>query len=156
MKKSFTLYSFVLILLLSLSTIFAKEQSNSEYSTIEQNLIVGLSSDNIGLKLSAAYFLGEIKSEEAILPLMAMLHCAKNKQAQQVAALALYKINSERGMFAIKQAIKFADDGQTRRICTIFYNQHLQRDKEGKVEVEPIFITNNLKFGEYRLSDFTM
>ena len=155
MKKSITIYSLLLLLLFSFTTTSAKEPNKSEYSKIENNLLEGIASENQGLKLSAAYFLGEIKSDKAIIPLMEIFHNSEASSARQVAALALYKINSTRGMFAIKQAIKFDDNDQTKRICTILYNQHLVREQEGNVKVEPIYVAqSDLTYGEYKLSDF--
>ncbi|MCF6269445.1 MAG: hypothetical protein L3J41_07035 [Melioribacteraceae bacterium] len=157
MTKSITIYSFLLLLLLSFTTTFANKPNESEYSRIEKNLLKGISSENRGLKLSSAYFLGEIKSERAIIPLMNILHSAKDKAARQIAALSLYKINSARGIFAIKQAITFDDDKQTRRLCEIFYKEHLLRERSGEIEVEPIFASKlNFVYGEYKLSDFVM
>jgi len=150
MKKS------ILFLLLFASTFLsANNKLLSQYSIFEENLLVGLSSDNQGLKLSSAYFLGEIKSDKAIIPLMNLFHNSKECNARQVAALALYKINSERGMYIIKKAIEMDDNAQTRRICTILYNQHLLRKRNAEVEVEPIFVSKlNLKYGDYKLIDF--
>ena len=146
----------MLLLLLSFSTTFANGQSKSEYSKIENNLLEGIDSENQGLKLSSAYFLGEIQSDKAIIPLLEILHNSDEYSAKQVAALALYKINSARGMFAIKQAIKFEENAQTRRICKILYNQHLLRERDGSIEVEPFFIRIDLTYGDYKLSDFAM
>lgn len=150
MKKSI----FLLLLFVSISTL-AKDKVQSQYSTIEKNLLVGINSDNQGLKLSSAYFLGEIKSDKAIIPLLSIFKNSDECCARQVAALALYKINSERGMFAIKQAIKFDDNHQTKKICKILYNQHVLRKTEGRIEVEPIFSKMDLTYGGYKLSDFT-
>ena len=149
MKKS------ILVLLLLVTTLtFAKSKSQSQYSTIEKNLLVGINSENRGLKLSSAYFLGELKSDKAIIPLLEILHSSEECCAKQVAALALYKINSARGMFAIKQAIKFEEHPQTKKICKILYNQYLLREQKGKVEVEPIISRLDLTYGDYKLSDF--
>ena len=157
MKKSIITYSILLLLLLSFTTTLAEEQKEAQYSIFETNLLVGLNSDNKGLKVSSAFFLGEIKSKKATNLLMDMLHTSENHSMRQVAALALYKINSERGMFAIKRAIKFDDNEQTRRLCRIFYNQHLKREREGYVEVEPIIISKlDLEYGGYKLSDFAL
>lgn len=149
MKKSI-----LLLLLLATTFAFANDKSKSQYSKIEENLLVGINSENQGLKLSSAYFLGAIKSDKAIIPLLDLLHSSDEASARQVAALALYKINCDRGMFAIKQAIKFDEHAQTRRICKILYNQHLQRNSQGNVEVEPIFFRIDLTYGDYKLSDF--
>ncbi len=151
MKKSI-----IFLLLLVSSFAFASDKNKSQNSTIEQNLLTGINSENRGLRLSSAYFLGEIKSDNAIIPLLAMLHNSEDCAAKQVAALALYKINSERGMYAIKEAIKFEEHNQTRKICKILYNQHLLRERTGEIEVEPIISNLDIVFGSYKLSDFAM
>lgn len=151
MKKSI-----IFLLLLVSSFTFASDKNKSQASAIEQNLLTGINSENRGLRLSSAYFLGEIKSNKAIIPLLAMLHNSEDCSAKQVAALALYKINSERGMYAIKEAIKFEEHSQTRKICKILYNQHLLRERAGEIEVEPIISNLDLVFGSYKLSDFAM
>ena len=39
----------------------------------------------------------------------------------------------------------------------LFYNQHLLREHEGYVEVEPIFVAKlDIEYGGYKLSDFAM
>ena len=117
----------ILALLLSFTSVFASGQNEKEYSKIENNLLVGLDTDNLGLQLSSAYYLGEIKSDKAIIPLMSVLHNSKSNASRQAAALALYKIDSARGMLAIKKAITFDDNEQTRRLCTILYNKQLSK-----------------------------
>ena len=85
----------ILVLFIFISAItFAQNKAHSQYSIIEDNLLEGINSDNQGLKLSSAFFLGEIKSDKAIIPLLEILHSSKECCAKQVAALALYKINS--------------------------------------------------------------
>ena len=149
MKKTI----FILLLIVTTFT-FANDKIQSQYKSIERNLLVGINSDNRGLKLSSAYFLGEIKSDKAIIPLLSILHNSDECCARQVAALSLFKINSDRGMFAIKQAIKFEDNEQTKKIYKILYVQHLKRIAEGQIEVEPIFSKMDLTYSGYKLSDF--
>jgi len=155
MKKSVIAYSLLFVLLFSFTTILAQKLSEPNYTQIENNLLIGLKSDNQGLKLSSVYFLGEIQSKKATNQLMELFHCSDNPDVRQVVALALYKINSERGIFVIKRAIKFDEDAQTRRLCNIFYKQHQLRDREGSVKVEPIMVSNlKAQYGAYKLSDF--
>lgn len=157
MNKSVISYSLLFVLLFSFTFTLAKTPSEAQYKTFETNLLVGLSSDNLGLKVSSAYFLGEIKSKKATNQLMDMFHSSNKPEVRQVAALALYKIGSERGIFAIKRAIKFDDDEQTRKLCKIFYYQHQIREREGYVEVEPIVASKlDMQYGGYKLSDFAM
>jgi HEAT repeat protein len=97
------------------------------------NLMIGLHSNNFGLRTSCAYMLGEIRAEQAVIPLMKMLRTEKNEDARIVAALSLYKINDSRGIFAVKQAIKFDDSERVRKLCFNFYNQTL-RNRYGLTE----------------------
>ncbi len=90
------------------------------------NLLIGLNNDNYGLRTSSAYLLGEIKADEAVIPLMNMLRTEKNEDGRIVAALALYKINDSRGVFAVKQAIRYDKSDRVRKMCSNFYNQILR------------------------------
>ena len=77
------------------------------YDRIETNLLVGLESDNLGLSVSSAFMLGEIKSEKAIIPLTRMLREADDERARIVAAISLIKIGSDRSTYVVKQGIQF-------------------------------------------------
>ena len=69
--------------------LFAQETDlESKYETIENNLIAGVKSDNLGLRVSAAYFLGEINSNRAVIPLMHMLKNSDIEEERLVAALS--------------------------------------------------------------------
>ncbi len=91
-----------------------------------KSLLIGLNSNNYGLRTSSAFMLGEIKANEAVIPLMNMLRTEKNEDARIVAALALYKINDSRGVFAVKQAIQFDGSERVKKMCSNFYNQTLR------------------------------
>lgn len=150
MKKS------ILFLVLFVSTfVFAGNNVSFQYERTEENLLVGLSSENTGLRLSSAYLLGEIKSDNAIIPLLEILHNSNECCERQAAALALFKINSKRGMYAIKQATSFDKNPQTRKICSVLYNQHLIRKQNADVKVEPNLVTNWLKYRKYKLNNLS-
>lgn len=104
----------------------AREKVLNNFNQVEKNLIVGLNSENEGLKLSSAYYLGEYQSENAVIPLMAILK-SNQKDCQKVsAALSLIKINDPRGVFAVKRAAIFDDSEYVRRMCAKFYAQTLK------------------------------
>lgn|SRR5574338_244298 len=103
----------------------ALENTETKKAAIN-NLLIGLESENYGLRTSSAFILGEIKAEEAVLPLMHMLTTEKCENARIVAALALYKIDSPKGIFAVKQAIRFDDSERVRKMCTNFYYENLR------------------------------
>jgi HEAT repeat protein len=119
----------LMICTLILSTIsFASspERSKSSINTerIEDNLLEGLSSDNLGLRISTAYYLGEYRTERAVIPLIKMLHSEKEEGARIQAALSLIKIGNPKGVFMVKQAAKYDESKRVRNLCSKFYNAY--------------------------------
>lgn len=99
-------------------TGFTREQ-------IEDNYIVGLNSDVAGLQVSAAYFLGEMKSERAVIPLMKMFSDENNAPGQRLmAAWSLLKIGDERGIYLIKCQSEDQNCDYLRCLCEYFYKDH--------------------------------
>ena len=80
-------------------TVFSEE----EYDQIEVNMLAGIKSDNTGLQTSCAYFLGEMKSDRAMIPLLKLVTNGKTEEARIIAALSLYKIESKIGMYRLKK-----------------------------------------------------
>ncbi len=99
---------------------------------IDNSLLMGVKTNNLGLKVSAAYYLGERQSSRAVIPLMDVLHTDESVEARIIAALSLYKIGEEKGIYAIKRAIEFDENEQVRRMCEIFYMMYLK--EQGKKE----------------------
>jgi HEAT repeat protein len=111
------------------SALFAGENKSLQvantYETIELNRLIGLASDNEGLKVSCAFNLGEMKSQKAVIPLMAMLRDGKSDEERIIAALSLVKIGNAQGVYMVSRAAKFNDNGRVRYICEKFYNGYL-------------------------------
>lgn len=128
-KLSFILLVLVVTLFVT-AEIFAKGPNPPLSQLVKEsavnNLLEGLESDNFGLKTSSAYMLGELESKKAVLPLMKILHSDASEDARIVAALALYKIGDERGLYAVKQAIRFDDSERVSKLCHKFYNAYIQ------------------------------
>ncbi len=97
-----------------------------QYARAEQNLLIGIESDNQGLKESSAYLLGELKSSNAVIPLMKMLRSDNQESARIVAALALCRIGDARGVYAVKRATQFDNSESVARRCAWFYNEYVQ------------------------------
>ena len=117
---------FVLSLIVMQLQIFAGDKSSAEKKKIDKevilNLLEGINSDNYGLRLSSAFYLGEYKASEAVIPLMKMLHDEKTEEARIVAALSLMKIGSDKAVYAVKEASSLDDSKRVRRLCILFYN----------------------------------
>ena len=126
--KSFT--SLLLILCFVFASFGIAAEPVKEKRTINrdltiQNLLIGLDSDNAGLTSSSAFYLGEISSTEAVIPLMKLLRNADQEELRISAALALLKIGDERGIYAIKRAIIFDESKRVSDMCEKFYNAYL-------------------------------
>jgi hypothetical protein len=89
------------------------------------SLMMGIQSDNQGLRESAAFVLGEIKCTEAVIPLMRMLHEERSESGRIAAALALSLIGDRRGVFAVRQAVAFDESARVRLLSAYFYNQYV-------------------------------
>ncbi len=125
MKKQVVML--VAVLLLGATSIFASGKKSNDGVINDKaikNYMIGLKSDNVGLRFSCAYLLGEYKIEKAIIPLMAMLHNEKTEEGRIVAALSLIKIGTGQSIFAVKQAATFDKSERVRNLCSLFYNHY--------------------------------
>lgn len=125
------LFSIAVITVLALQPIlsqnFLEKANETGYDKVEANLLEGLKSDNCGLKISSTYFLGELKSTKAVIPLMEMLRCNDNVDARIIAALSLTKIENERGIYMVKMEAKFNDSERIREKCDHFYKAFVMK-----------------------------
>jgi HEAT repeat protein len=114
---------FVAVMILLTGESFANPLSKKDSAIMkgEVNLLIALNSNNYGLKTSAAQILGDIKSEKAVIPLMKILKSSGDENLRIIAALSLYKIQNPRGLFAVRQAVKFDDSARVRKLCLNFY-----------------------------------
>ncbi|MCB0746703.1 MAG: HEAT repeat domain-containing protein [Ignavibacteriae bacterium] len=146
------------LLVLLLSVLLASTSfgfSKDKLTQIEDNLLVGINTENTGLQISCAYFLGELKSERAINPLLKMLKSGETEEERIIAALSLSKIQTDKAIFAVKQRARFDDSERVQRLCGLFYNCCMARQQKADVIVEPFQVVNlNLEFNGMRLADF--
>jgi hypothetical protein len=105
----------------------------SKYEAIEANYLTGLNSDNQGLKVSSAYFLGNMKSSRAVIPLMKMFRNEKNNGAKLVAAWSLLKIGDARGVFLVKRESELGNCDGINCMLHQLYEDYCLKTK-GKTE----------------------
>ncbi len=130
--KASKLISIILISVLLLSsTAIAKDELDpavkAKYKTIEANLLIGLKSDNEGLRTSCAYYLGEYKSEKAVLDLMKILRDDECYAARIVAALSLIKIGNRQAVYMVQRTSLFNEYEGVRKMSEKFYLSHLMK-----------------------------
>lgn len=98
---------------------------------VEQNLLIGVNSDNFGLRTSSALMLGDIQSQKAVFALMRMLKSETDERARIAAAVSLYRIGDPVGIYAIKQQSRLDESQRVRRLCSIFYAEYKKSKSEG-------------------------
>lgn len=128
MKARLFLSGILMLTLVLTASTFANVSPSSKtntYETIEQNRLIGLSEDNEGLRVSAAFNLGEMKSQKAVVPLMKLLKDGKTEEEKIIAALSLIKIGDSQGVFLVSRAAQFQESARVRRVCEKFYNGYL-------------------------------
>lgn len=99
--------------------------TDEEYHQVEQNLLAGINSDNIGLQTSSAYFLGEMKSDRAMIPLLKLVQNGETEEARIIAALSLYKIESDIGMYRLKYLAETDESELARRVFGRIYQKYV-------------------------------
>ncbi|MCH7770695.1 MAG: HEAT repeat domain-containing protein [Bacteroidetes bacterium] len=127
--KHFTIILALTVLLFMLSNTTFAGDSKSEVDVKEStiaSLLEGLTSDNLGLKSSCAYMLGELKVTRAIIPLMRILHNDVNEGLRISSALALYKIGTPMSIYAVKQAGRFDESYWVNKLAQNFYAEYLR------------------------------
>ena len=116
------------MIVLSPSLILLAESPNKKTqisSNTVKSLLNGLASDNLGLKTSSAYMLGELKIKTAVIPLMRTLRNDKCDEAKIAAALALYKLGTSMSINALYQAYRFESCERVKRMCYRFYIDYM-------------------------------
>ncbi len=102
--------------------------SDEQFDVFEDNLLVGLKSNNAGLQTSCAYQLGEMKSDKAMIPLLRLATNGKTEESRIIAGLSLYKIKSNIGMYRLKWLSENDESELARkvfkRIYTIYVSDH--------------------------------
>ena len=106
---------------------------SAKYKTIEANYLAGLNSDNHGLKISSAYFLGDMKSHKAVIPLMKLFRNEKNDGAKLVVAWSLLKIGDSRGVFLVKRESEIGNCDGIRCMLGQLYQDYCLKTK-GKID----------------------
>jgi HEAT repeat protein len=126
MKTTIPVISIVILIALTLSAYAEpKTKVNITENTVS-SLMIGLASDNVGLKSSSAYMIGELQLSKAVIPLMRILREDENEDMRIAVALALYKIGTPLAVNAVRQAAKFDENERVSKHCASFYSQYLR------------------------------
>ena len=126
MKKLVSVTTLILLLIVIPNTVAKPGFTSAIKQSTVESLMIGLKSENLGLRNSSAYMIGELKLSKAVIPLLKILHTEKNEESRISAALALYKIGSPIAIHEVKQAVRFDDSERVSKLCANFYNEYLK------------------------------
>lgn len=135
MKKSLshktTKLYFVLVLSLSLllaADSFGQNQKISDMTNSKfalQNLEMGIQSTNQGVRESAIYFAGQYRFSETEGALIKQLKVEREAHIRVLISLALFRMNSEKGMNELKELASAEKNPRVRRMTYAIYKEYL-------------------------------
>ena len=131
--KKLTITALVIFSFFMFNSVFAVNNSTKvdeeKYDLVVDNYLTGIQSDNFGLKTSSAYYLGELKSSEAVIPLLKILsNDDEDVRTRITAALALYKIGDGRGIYRLKTMARFEENSRLADLSEKFYYSYVLKE----------------------------
>jgi len=136
MKTYKGLLTVILLAVAIMSTGFAQKNSikdvtNNEYAL--KNLIVGIKSDNTGVKRSAIYFAGKYRIAEVEDVLINQLNEEEDASTRILIALVLFEMGSEEGLLEVQELSQNDENAKVRRMATQIFNEYLINDSKGSL-----------------------
>jgi hypothetical protein len=127
MKKLGLFFGALLLVLATQANAQAvKDQiGEAKFNKAVENYLGALKADNLGLRRSAIYMLGQFQAEEATIPLMGVLRNSTDEKARVAAAWALCKIGGSVGVYAVKQAVRFDESLKVQTHAAWYYNLYV-------------------------------
>lgn len=122
-------FVFVLSLsVLSAADSFGQNQKISDMTNSKfalQNLEMGIQSTNEGVRESAIYFAGQYRFIETEEALIKQLKVESEAHIKVLISLALFRINSEKGMNELKELASAEKNPRVRRMNYAIYKEYL-------------------------------
>ena len=126
----------VLFILFTVHTLTAQTAPfpSEKRSAVVTNLKTGIESENTGLHTSAAFVLSDLisesylKSDDAsntLIPLLRLLENGKTDEERIAAALALYQLGNNIGIYRLRGTAIFDDNEKVASVCkNLYYTYH--------------------------------
>ena len=136
----------VLIALVLIPATFSQTVIYPEQkAAIVDNLTTGIQSTNYGLRTSAAEVLFDLidddylQSEDAskaMIPLLVMLENGKTDEERISAALALFNLGNNIGIYRLRGVAVFDDNERVKTICkNLYYSYHKLNGTEYLIDI---------------------
>jgi HEAT repeat protein len=125
-KLYFLLAAILFVLLVSES--FGQNQKVSELSKHKyalQNLVNGIQSENEGVRESSIYLAGQYRFIDTEDALIDQLKVEKDSDIKVLIGLALFRMNSDKGMNELQKLASNDENPRVRRMSLAIYNEYL-------------------------------
>lgn len=136
---------FLTLVLIPLATITAGDLNKEKKSAAVDNLTVGITSDNSGLRTSSANVLSNLITDtyledsdarKAMIPLLEMLDKGKTDCERIAAAVALYKLGNSIGIYRLRGVALFDDNEKVSTVCkNLYYTFHKLNGTEYLIDI---------------------
>jgi len=136
-KFYFALVAILFVLLVT--DTFGQNQKISELSKHKyalQNLVKGIHSENEGVRESSIYFAGQYRFIDTENALIEQLKVEKNSDIKVLIGLALFRMNSGKGMNELQMLTKKDSNPRVRRMSQAIYNEYLVSNSHRTANVE--------------------
>jgi hypothetical protein len=136
-KLYFALVAILFVLLVTDS--FGQNQKISDLSKHKyalQNLVMGIHSENDGVRESSIYFAGQYRFIDTEDALIDQLKVEKDSDIKVLIGLALFRMNSEKGMSELQRLASSDENPRVRRMSQAIYNEYLVSNSNRTAVVE--------------------
>ncbi len=127
MKRLYFLLAVLLFIFLVTDT-FGQTQKVSDLTKTKntlENLEMGIKSSNDGVRESSIYFAGKYRLIETEDYLIEQLKVEKNSDIKILIGLALFRMNSEKGMNELQVLAEKDSNPKVRRMSKAIYNEYV-------------------------------
>ena len=125
-KLYFALVAILFVLLVT--DTFGQNQKISDLSKHKyalQNLVIGIHSENDGVRESSIYFAGKYRFIDTEDALIKQLKVEKESDIKVLIGLALFRMSSEKGMNELEKLASIDENPRVRRMGYAIFNEFL-------------------------------
>lgn len=116
-EKAAAILTVIISMILSVSTSAQDLTTLNFNEKTIGNLVMGISSDNYGLKRSSIYYAGKYRVAEVADVLLEEMKKSDDTNTKCLMAVALYKIKDDRAMEYIVKLARYSTDHKLRKTC---------------------------------------
>lgn len=128
-----------LLFVLLVTETFGQNQRVSDLTKIKntyENLLMGISSENDGVRESSIYFAGKYRLIDTEDALINQLKVENNSDIKVLIGLALFRMGSEKGMSEIYNLANSDKDSKVRRMSYAIYNEFIVNNSSKTAEIK--------------------